>query len=140
MSYKKLSKKGPYSDYHQTLNSLHEAKLKEFAEYRATLPEKEDLLGKLIIQYKSKNPHDDRYELYDKVNKLQDEVKKLRENYYENVYLCKAAPYLLEYSKECKKEEQEYFRQLSGLSSNTSVNGKVDPLSKMELDKDLINR
>jgi len=26
-----------------------------------------------------------------------------------------------------KKEEQEYFRQLSGLGDNTSVNGKVDP-------------
>ena len=38
------------------------------------------------------------------------------------------------------EEEQEYFRQLSGLSSNTSVNGKVDPLSKMDLDKDLLNR
>ncbi len=39
-----------------------------------------------------------------------------------------------------KEEEKQYFRQLSGLSSNTSVNGKVDPLSKMDLDKDLINR
>ena len=39
-----------------------------------------------------------------------------------------------------KKEEKEYFRQLSGLSSNTGINGKVDPLSKMDLDKDLINR
>ncbi|HFC00829.1 MAG TPA: cell surface protein SprA, partial [Phaeodactylibacter sp.] len=40
-----------------------------------------------------------------------------------------------------EKEQQEYFRQLSGISSqNTSVNGKVDPLAKMDLKNDLINR
>ena len=40
-----------------------------------------------------------------------------------------------------KKERDDYFKQLSGQSSgNTSVNGKVDPLAKMDLEKDLINR
>ncbi|MEM6964418.1 MAG: cell surface protein SprA [Bacteroidota bacterium] len=40
-----------------------------------------------------------------------------------------------------KKEEEEYFRQLSGLSStNTSVNGKVDPIAKMDLEDELFNR
>ena len=104
MSHKKINKKGPYSDYRQTLNSLHEEKLKEFAEERATLPDKEDLLGRLIVQYKSKNPNDNRYELYDKINNLQIEVKRLRDNYYEAEYLSKAAPFLNEYAMECEKE------------------------------------
>ena len=40
-----------------------------------------------------------------------------------------------------KKERDDYFKQLSGQSSgNTSVNGKIDPLEKMDLENDLINR
>ena len=40
-----------------------------------------------------------------------------------------------------QKEQDDYFRQLSGLSDkNTSVNGIVDPLEKMDLENDLINR
>jgi len=40
-----------------------------------------------------------------------------------------------------EQEQRDYFRQLGGLSSrNTSVNGKVDPLAKMDLENDLINR
>ena len=40
-----------------------------------------------------------------------------------------------------KEQERQQFRALSGLSdANTSINGIVDPLEKMDLENDLINR
>ena len=40
-----------------------------------------------------------------------------------------------------EKQERDNFRALSGLSdANTSINGIVDPLEKMDLENDLINR
>jgi len=110
MNLSRISKKVPHVDHRQTLPALHVMKLKEFADERETLPDKEKLLGQLIFQYNSDYSVFDRHNLYDKVCKLQKEVVRLRNNDAENEYILKAAPFLLEYvienKKSIKKQEE----------------------------------
>ena len=69
MNLSRISKKTPHVDNRETLPSLHSQKLKEFADQRATLPDKEQLLGQLITQYESDNSNNniDMYDLYDRI-------------------------------------------------------------------------
>jgi hypothetical protein len=113
MNLSRISKKVPHVDHRQTLPSLHEEKMREFAHERATLPDKERMLKQLIDQYNSDSCNVNRHDLYDKVEKLQICVRKLRNNEYETEYLIKAAPYLENYYKETMK--------------NTTVTVKVEP-------------
>ena len=65
-------------------------------------------------------------------------TEKIGDDYFRNPTYMTFQEYM---DWRAQKEQEEYFRQLSGLSStNTSVNGKVDPLAKMDLKNDLINR
>ena len=108
--------KTPHADYRQTLNALHEQKLKEFADQRAALPDQEKLLGQLIAQYNSNDPNINRYDLYEKVGKLQKHVKQLRNDEYQSEYLIKAAPYLQKYSEETNKCRKRLNKKMEELN------------------------
>jgi len=120
MNLSRVSKKVPHVDHRQTLPSLHKKKLDEFSAQRKTLPDKERLLGQLITQYNSDDCVADRYELYKRVNDMQDEVKKLRDNFYEIEYLIHAAPYLKEYYTEIEKTKKKQ------LNVESKLNGELD--------------
>jgi hypothetical protein len=107
MNLARISKKVPHVDHRQTLPALHKQKLNEYSKQRLTLPDKEKLLGQLITQYNSDDCAVDRFDLYAKVCKLQDDVKKLRSNYYENEYMIHAAPYLRAYHEEIEKSKNK---------------------------------
>jgi hypothetical protein len=147
MNLHRVSKKTPHADHRQTLNALHESKLKEFADQRATLPDQEKLLGQLIAQYKSDDPHIDRYDLFERVGKLQKHVQNLRDDSYQCEYLIKAAPYLQKYSEEtrkCKDRLDEKMRELntdSGLSeSESEYETEVENVKKVKDITDFIKQ
>ena len=107
MNLSRISKKTPHVDYRQTLPSLHASKLKEFADERETLTDKEILLGQLINQYNSNKCSIDYLTLYETITKLQTKVKRLRGNIDEYEYLSKAAPFLCEYYNETNKNKEK---------------------------------
>jgi len=108
MNLSRISKKVPHVDHRETLSSLHSNKLKEFADHRATLPDKEKLLSQLIEQYNSDTCNVDRHCLYKTVCDLQLEVKNLRGNEYETKYLLNAAPFLVRYYNEIENNKKKH--------------------------------
>lgn len=102
MNLARISKKQPHADSRQTLDALHQDKIKEFQDQYDMLPELEKKLENLIYMYESENYKGDIFKLYDEIVKLQKHVKKIKNGEYESEYLFKAAPYLMEYGESCK--------------------------------------
>jgi len=126
MNLHRISKKVPHVDHRQTLPSLHKQKLNEFAKHRETLPDKEKLLGQLIVQYKSDDCSTDRYELYKKITSLQDEVRKLRDNFYEIEYLTHSASYLNAYYTETEKTKTRHEQANESETEDDTVYEEAD--------------
>lgn len=102
MNLARISKKTPHADSRQTLNAIHEDKMRSFQEMRDGLPDKEKNLENLISLYNSDTFSGDPFSLYDDIVKLQKDVGNIRDNKDEFEYLIKAAPFLMKY---CQTED-----------------------------------
>ena len=100
MNFARISKKTPHVDSRQTLNALHDQKLKEFEEERASLPDLVKKLTNLMTLYESDNYQGDIFKLYKDICDLQKVVQNIHFNENETNYLCKAAKYFKEYESE----------------------------------------
>lgn len=109
MDLSKVSKKVPHGDSRQTLESMHEEKMREFEEYYAQLPEKKLLLERLlqkanslptkVVPGKYGEKFTERMQLKEQIDELMEEIEKMENREEESKYLLKASPFLLEYSK-----------------------------------------
>jgi len=113
MNLSRISKKTPHADSRQTLESMHEVKLKEFEEYYAQLPEKRMLLERLkqkalslpqkVQSTKYAEKLTERMQLKEQIDELEKEIELMETRDEETKYLLKASPFLYEYHLESKK-------------------------------------
>lgn len=131
MNLSRISKKTPHADSRQTLESLHELKLKEFEEYYAQLPEKRMLLERLkqkalsLPQKTQSNKYaekiTERIQLKEQIDELEREIEKMETREDETKYLLKASPFLYDYYLESKKSLEAVSEPCEALSRKASV-------------------
>lgn len=137
MDLSKVSKKVPHGDSRQTLESMHEEKMREFQEYYAQLPEKKLLLERLLQKAsalpakvapgKYAEKYTERMQLKEQIDELTEEIRKMEDREEESKYLLRAAPILLEYYNSKKVAPQETSECIGGfvISSKLSDKGKI---------------
>jgi len=140
MNLSRISKKTPHADSRQTLESMHEVKLKEFEEYYAQLPEKRMLLERLkqkalsLPQRVQSNKYaeklTERMQLKEQIDGLECEIQLMETRDEETKYLLKAAPFLYEYHLETKKtvveSDANEVRALRSIDDDQSLDGDYD--------------
>jgi len=140
MNLSRISKKTPHADSRQTLESMHEVKLKEFEEYYAQLPEKRMLLERLkqkalsLPQRVQSNKYaeklTERMQLKEQIDELECEIQLMETRDEETKYLLKAAPFLYEYHLESKKtvveSDANEVRALRSIDDDQSLDGDYD--------------
>ncbi len=136
MNLSKISKKTPHADSRQTLESMHEEKLKEFEEYYAQLPKKKIMLDRLkqkastLPQKTRPNKYAEklveRMQLKEQIDKLEEEIYLMEIRDEESKYLVKAAPFLYEYSLESKKSAESFHSNAGTNEDDQSLDGDYE--------------
>lgn len=134
MNLSRISKKIPHADSRQTLESMHEVKLREFEEYYAQLPEKRMLLERLkqkalslpqrVQSSKYAEKLTERMQLKEQIDELECEIELIVTREDETKYLLRASPFLYEYHLESKKTVAE--SEIACQPDDQSLDGDYD--------------
>ena len=140
MDLSKVSKKAPHVDSRQTLESMHEEKMREFEEYYSQLPEKKLLLERLmqkvaalpqkVVPGKYADKLMERMTLKEQIDALVTEISAMETREEESKYLSKASPFLLEYSNATSTNNSMAITPIGEfgnfvISSKASERGKI---------------
>lgn len=100
MNSYRINKKAPHEDSRETLDSIHEQKIREFQDQYLELPQLEKKLENLKLMYTNKQTSD----IQDEIKYMEKHIYKIKNKEYESEYLLDAAPFLLEYTKPVEED------------------------------------